>query len=830
MSRGVKVDNIKNNAMIRHYFKIAVRNLGRQKILSFINIAGLSIGLACFSLFLLYAVNEFSFDRFHKNAKNIYQLYRWTEAMNGQPAESDVYMPSPLGPALKQDFPDVVDYVRFYDGWRQTFIKVDGAVSLMRVSYCDPSIFSVFTFPVKYGSPKHALDNLQNVVITDNKAKELFGTDNAVGRTIEIKVDENFVPFTVTAVMQNVPANSSIQFELLGNFRYMETTKNAARGVNNWYRSAYITYVQLNPGSGLVSDVNRLAAFRRKYYPTEEEELKKRGLTWKAGDHPIRFGLQRLELAHTNTKIYGGMVEQVNPKTIWILLSIAAGVLVIACINFTTLAIGRSARRAREVGVRKVIGGGRSQMVLQFLAEAVILSVLSAILGVLLAKSLLPYFNSLSGRELHFSFALYPEMIWMLIGLTLVVGLLAGSYPALILSGFKPVEVLKSKIKVGGSNFFTKSLVTTQFSLSIALIICTMIILRQTKYMSSKNPGFNKENIVVVDASSTNAKQNYPLFNHAIVSRPDILGVASADLGLGADEGWSRSGFEYNGTHKDVYEYFIDHDYIKVLGMQLVAGRNFDPGIAADTVSSVIVNETMVKDFGWTLKNAVGQVLKGYYESAPPEKMPVVIGVVKDFHFRPFKEKLMPQMFHQFSDYAPYKFFVRIKPGDPAPALSAMQKAWKSVVPDLPFRYNFLDESLDNFYKSERRWSGIIGWAGGISVFLACLGLFGLAALAVVNRTKEIGIRKVLGASLPGIVQLISQDFLKLVIVAIVIATPFAWYFMNKWLQDFAYRITIGWWVFIAAGSLAIIIAFLTISLQAIRAAVANPVKALRSE
>jgi putative ABC transport system permease protein len=816
--------------MIKHYFKIAVRTLGRQKVLSFINIAGLSIGLACFSLFLLYAVNEFNFDRFHKNAKNIYQLYRWTEPMNGQQAEGDVYLPSPLGPALKQDFPDVVDYVRFYDGWRQTFIKVDGAVKLMRVSYCDPSIFSVFTFPVKYGSPKHALDNLYNVVITDDKAKELFGTDNVVGRAIEIKVDEDFVPFTVTAVMQNVPANSSIHFELLANFRYMETTKNATRGVNNWNRSSYITYVQLNPGSGLVSDVNRLAAFRRKYYPTEEEELKKRGLSWKAGEHPIRFGLQPLESGHTNTKIYGGMVEQVNPKTIWILLSIAAGVLVIACINFTTLAIGRSARRAKEVGVRKVIGGERRQLITQFLAEAIILSILSAGVGLLLAKLLLPYFNHLSARELHFSFALYPEMIWMLVGLTLVVGLLAGSYPALILSGFRPLEVLKSKIKVSGSNFFTKALVTTQFTLSIALIICTMIILKQTRYMSSKNPGFNKENVVVVDAGSTKTKEIYPLFKHAIASRPDILGVASAELGLGADEGWSRSGFEYNGTHKDVFEYFIDQDYIKVLGMQLIAGRSFDPGIAADTISSVIVNETMVRDFGWTLDNAVGQVLKGYYENAPLEKMPVVIGVIRDFHFRPFKEKLMPQMFHQFSDYAAYKFFVRIKAGDPLPALSAMQKAWKSVEADLPFRYEFLDESLDNFYKSERRWNSIIGWAGGISVFLACLGLFGLAALAVVNRTKEIGIRKVLGASLLGIVQLISKDFLKLVIIAIIIATPLAWYFMHKWLQDFAYRISIGWWVFIAAGSLAIIIAFVTIGFQAIKAGVANPVKALRME
>ncbi|HWN88383.1 MAG TPA: ABC transporter permease [Chitinophagaceae bacterium] len=812
--------------MLKHYFKIAVRNLGRQKILSFINVSGLSIGLACFSLFLLYAVNEFSFDRFHGNANNIYRVYRWTDAMEGQEAQGDVYMPSPLGPAMKADLPEVANYVRMYDGWRGSFIKVDGNVRTMRVSYADPSIFSVFSFPLKYGISQSALKDLQNMVVTKQKAKELFGTDNVVGRTIEVKIDDDFVPFTITAVTENIPANSSIQFELLGNFSYLETTQGARRGVNNWNRSSYITYVQLNAGSGLPGDVQKLGSFRHKYYPDEEKELKDAGYKWEGNKFPVRFGLQPLKAGHTDTKIFGGPVEQVNPKTIWILLSIAAGVLLIACINFTTLAIGRSARRAKEVGVRKVIGSERKHLIIQFLAEAILLSVLSLLIALLLVKILLPYFNQLSGRELQFSFSLYPEMSWMLTGLTLLVGLLAGSYPALILSSFRPIEVLKSKIRVSGSNIFTKSLVTVQFVLSIGLIICTMVILQQTKFMSGKNPGFNKENIVVVDASDTKTKEIYPLFKQALVSRTDIAGIASAELSLGEGTGWSRSGFEYNGTHKDVFEYFIDPEYIPLMGMKIIAGRNFDPKITDDTVTSVIVNEAMVKDMGWTMENAVGQQIKGYMET----KTPVVIGVVKNFNYRPFKEEVKPQMFHQFADYAPYKFFVRVKAGNPAPALAAMQKAWKTVVADLPFKYNFLDESLDNFYKSERKWSNIIGWAGGISVFLACLGLFGLAALAAINRTKEIGIRKVLGASLPGIVKLLSKDFLKLVVLALIIAAPLAWYFMNKWLQDFAYRISIGWWVFIAAGSLAIIVAFVTIGFQAIKAGVANPVKSLRTE
>jgi putative ABC transport system permease protein len=812
--------------MIKHYFKIALRNLSRQKMLSLINILGLSVGLACFSLFLLYALNEFSFDRFHKNADNIYRVYRWSEAMNGQEASGDVYMPSPLGAAMKADLPEVADFVRLSEGWGQSFVKVDGVVRRMNVSYADPSFFSMFTFPLKYGTAKEALKALQNIVITKAKAKELFGTDNVVGRTIEIKIDESFVPFAVGAVAQNIPANSSIQFELLGNFNYLETTSSGKRGVDNWHRSAYQTYVQLDPGGGLVNDVQKLAAFRHKYYPDEENELKKSGFTWKGTAPPVRFGLQPLKAGHTDTRIWGGSVEQVNPKTIWILLSIAAGVLLIACINFTTLAIGRSARRAKEVGVRKVIGGERRQLVVQFLSEAVVLSILSSILGLLLAKLLLPYFNNLSGRELQFSFALYPEMIWMLAGLTLLVGLVVGSYPAVILSGFKSIEALKSRIKVSGSNFFTKTLVTVQFALSIGLIISTMIILQQTKYMSSKNPGFNKDNILVVDASDTKSKEIFPLFRQALASRTDIAGIASAELGLGEGTGWSRSGFEYKGAHKDVFEYYIDPDYIPLMGMKIIAGRNFDPKITDDTATSIIVNEAMVKDFGWTVENAVGQQIPGYMET----KTPVVIGVVKDFNYRPFKEKVLPQMFHQFADYAPFKFFIRLKPGNPSAALTAMQKTWSSIVTDLPFKYSFLDESLNNFYKTERKWSNIIGWAGAISVFLACLGLFGLAALAAINRTKEIGIRKVLGASLTGIVKLLSKDFLKLVAIALIIAAPVAWYFMNKWLQDFAYRISIGWWIFIAAGSLALVIAFITIAFQAVKAGIANPVKSLRTE
>lgn len=367
--------------MIKHYFKIALRNLGRQKILSFINISGLSIGLACFTLFLLYAVNEFNFDRFHSNAKDIYRMYRWSEPMIGEDASGDVYMPSPLGPSLKQDFPDIDNYTRLREGWGESFIRAENKVLRMHVSYADPQFFEMFSFPLLYGDKKNALNELQNIVVTKDIAKEVFGTYNVVGRTIEIKVEDAFVPFTVTAIAENIPANSSIQFQWMGNFNYMETTKSGKRGINNWNRSAYFTFVQLRPGSGLANDVAKLGTFRRKYYPNEEAELKASGYKWEGATPPVRFGFQPLQAMHTDTKIYGGSVENVNPKTIWILLSIAAGLLLIACINFTTLSIGRSARRAKEVGVRKVIGGNRKLLAFQFLSEAVLLSMLSAMIG-----------------------------------------------------------------------------------------------------------------------------------------------------------------------------------------------------------------------------------------------------------------------------------------------------------------------------------------------------------------------------------------------------------------------------------------------------------------
>ena len=806
--------------MFRNYFKTAWRNLIKQKSLAFINVFGLSVGIACFSLFTLYAINEFNYDKFHENKANICRVYNQSTGKDASPASGFSYQPMPLGPALKTDFPDVENYVRFKENFTQSFVKVGSSVAREDLSYADPSFFEVFSFKLRSGSPATALKDLHSVVLTEGTAKELFGRTDPVGKTIEIKTDDEFLPFTITAVAENPPSNSSIQYKMLANFNFLATMRNGEKRSHNWSQYSYQTYVQLKPGSRLPSETNTLTAFRKKYYPND----------YTAKDAtPNQYGFQPLTAIHTNPGISGGSVSPVDPKTIWILLGIAAGILLIACINFTTLAIGRSAGRSTEVGIRKVMGGNKSSLIRQFMVEAWLLAIISTVLGLSIAIALLPFFNDLSGKGLHFSLIQFPQLSWILLATIAIVSFLSGIYPALVLSGFKPVEALKTKIKLGGANFFTKSLVTVQFALSAALIISTVIILQQLHFLHSKNPGFNKENVVVVDAEGVNDTRSlYALFKQRLTSNREIIGTASAELGLGGDEGWSQTGFNYNGQNKIVYEYFIDPDYLRVLGLQLREGRNFEPGAPKDTVTSVIINETMMHNLGLTMQNVLGQRLRGYYDDVNDIRTPVVIGVVKDFNYLGLNAKIDPQMFHQFSSYRPFKFFVRIQPGEPSKAIAAIQTAWKTVAPDYPLKYAFLDENLDRFYKSEARWSSIVGWAGGISIFLACLGLLGLSTLAVINRTKEISIRKVLGAPVVSIVNLLAKDFLRLVAVAFVIATPLAWYFMNRWLQDYANRIAITWWVFAATGAVMLTIALVTISFQAIRAAFASPTASLR--
>jgi len=810
--------------MLRHYFRIAARNLARQKVLTFINVAGLSLGIACFMLILQFTTNELSFDKFHSKASRIYRVTTRYTRDDGQDM-GNAGLNVALGPAMKKAFPDVEEAVRV-SVEDKMFMRGNSGVAKVNMVFADPGFFGVFSFPFVAGDPRQALTDPYSVVITRSRARQLFGSEDAVGKILSIKTDSVFRPFTVSAVAEELPLNSSVSFDVLGNYQYLEKTdSDRVRSSANW-NSTYgdQTFVLLRPGSRLAQQGEALARFRREHFPDEGKEFRK------AKKIKARYVLQPLAAVHTDTTV-GGAENTVDVRNIWILAGIAAGILLIASINFTTLAIARSAGRAREVGVRKVFGGIRRQLIGQFLTESMLLCAFSAIIGCGLAVVLLPWFGKLAGSSLAFSWSQLPQLAGMLMVLVFIVGVLAGFYPALVLSAFNTIEVLKAKIRLGGSNWFTRSLVTFQFVLSIGLIIATVVMIRQIGYMRSKDLGLIKENTVMIHTDAINAGLAYPVFRQELAGSPEVIGITASSMGLGEGQGFMGRAYDFNGKRQPVIEYPVDENFLPVMGMRLVAGRNFDRAIAADTAGNILVNETLVHDnLGLASQQAIGQQLTTAIRPGQIPEHKTIIGVVKDFNFERLNKKVRPQLFVMPVNFNPSVLYIHLRGGDPGPVLAKMASAWRRMNPDIPFDYSFLDEQLDRFYKSEARWGNIIACAGGISIFLACMGLFGLAALSAANRLKEVGIRRVLGASTANLIALLTGGFLRLVAIASVIATPIAWMIMNRWLRDFAYRIDISLWIFAVTAFAAVLIAFATIGIQAWRAARINPVENLRVE
>jgi putative ABC transport system permease protein len=816
--------------MFKSYLKIAIRNLQKQKGFAFVNIFGLAAGIACFSLLILFVTNELSFDRFHRNAANIYRLYTVWDPSLMDAGNTMLYTDysnfanQPIGTAMKQDLPDVEDVVRLRLPWGESLVRSENKVIRAEVGFTDGSLFSVFDFPLKSGTKAGALKGMNDIVLTESRAKQLFGnSDNVVGKAVDIQLGTKYFPFIVSGVANDPPANSTIRFDVLASYSFVRALRADAFDIgSNWHPTVDQTFLLLKPGSKLAERPEGLDRFLRSYSPLST--MGDLGKTWKKAKMPVTLKLQPLRSIHTGTWFHGWSFidyEKIDPATIWILLGIAGGILLIACINFTTLAVGRSTTRSKEVGLRKVVGAEKRQIVFQFLTEAVLLSILSAMLGLWLAFVGLPWFNQLAGRNLHFSFGGFPFVLLLIGGVALAAGILAGSYPALVLARFNPVEVLKSKIRLGGSNFFTKSLVTFQFALSIVLIVCTIIILQQTSYMINKSPGFDKENVVTIDAGQIDPGKLFPVFKQALLRRPEILGVTSAAAGMGA--GKDLLGYSDKGFSADIN--VIDTGYISVMGMHLLAGNNLMPAMINDSSQPILINETTTRALGWEVGNAVGKTIKGFQGGTA-----VVMGVVRNFNYRPLGEPVRNQIFVTNTDKGFVNFYVRLRPGDPSQSLALIEKTWNSLAPGVPLKYSFLDEDINEYYHSEKNWSRIVAWAGGICVFLACLGLLGLAALAAANRTKEIGIRKVLGASEAAVVLLVAKDFILLVAVAFLIASPVAWMLMHRWLADYANRIGISWLVFVAVGLFTALLAMAAISHQAIRAAMTNPATALKSE
>jgi putative ABC transport system permease protein len=825
--------------MIKNYFTTAWRNMIRNKTSSFINVSGLSIGIACVLMIVIYIQNELSYDKFHKDADRIFQV-----TLKGNMGGQEFWAgntPPPVGKALVSNFPEIESYTRFFKA-RDMVARYTPNNSTEKffteknIIAVDSNFLEFFGFKMLEGDPATVLLKPGSVVITADIAKKYFGNENAIGKTIVM--NENKKPFTVTGLLENIPSQSSLQFDFLMPVADFPAVKQFSW---SWVWQQMISYVKLRSNVKTdVASVHELeakfpamvrvqaaSAFRRIGKPFDEF-IKSGG----------RWDLHLLPLTDVHLRSAGIGIPWLshisNIKYIYIFGSIALFIIILACVNFMNLSTARSAKRAKEVGIRKVTGSTRGQLVRQFLAEAFLYSIISSLIAVILVAVLLKSFSDITGESINLNIAFTTSVWFVLIVLTILIGLLAGSYPAFYLTSFNPVTVLTGKIlsRSGkGALFIRNGLVIFQFTISTILIISTLVVFKQLNFFRNTNMGLDKENVLVV-SNSNRLGSSEESFRQTISQLPGVSNASIANsIPTGNLFGDSyipdQNGEEQVAKDINLASFIIDYDFVPTLKIQVLQGRNFSKDFS-DSLS-VILNEEAAKQIGW--KNPIGQRIQ--YPGGNNEWY-TVIGVAKDFNVQSLQTAMIPfALFHTSSksyDLGTTFMMVRMKPGDISNTLSKIESKWKTFVPGEPFDYNFLDASFEALYRSEQRMGSIFSIFTGLSLFIACLGLFGLSAYIAERRIKEIGVRKVLGASVPSVVTLLSKDFLKLTLIAAVIAFPIAWWWMNKWLQDFAYRININWTIFLVAGLCTLLVALLTVSFQAIKAAIANPVKSLRTE
>ncbi len=788
--------------MLQHYFKIMFRNLWKSKMYSTINIAGLALGLTCCMLIVMYNNDEVSFDKFHKS---INQLHRVVAVMNdGKETRNLGITNSPVGPAFKEEVPGIKAFVRVQGDYN--IIKKGNEVFGQSTTKVDTNFFSVFSFPLIAGNAATVFKDPNAVVITDEMALKYFGTTDAVGKTLQVKYRDAFEQKLVTGIAKKAPQNSSINFDVLLPF----TDKS-----NEWFGFYLSTYLLLDENANTASVAAR---FDNVFLERAKDELKeiKEKFNFKGSVH---FGLQPFSDVHLDT-VYGpeGVNKSSKPVYSYVLSGIAIFILLIACINFINLQLASSIQRSKEIGVRKVMGGERSQLIKQFLGESFLLSFFSFVIAVGLVLLVLPVFNELANKQLSFAMLLSARLMGAYIALFLITGLVAGFYPALVLSGFNPLQTIYNRQKFTSKNYLTKGLVVFQFSLATFLIITTVMVYRQFNFLTHTNPGYNDENIVMLDAGRGVAQKDFDLLKSQLSANPYIKMVAGSD-GHGNITSGKIDGKEMEFAYKR-----MDENYLAALQIPLVKGRNLLAGFPGDSTQSVVVNESFVKTAGWD--NPLGKQVDFFWDN----RKVTVVGVVKDYHFESLQKKIMPQLFVADPGYRVGQVIVKIDPANVATALNFIAATFKKVFPFQPYSYKFMDEQNRLNYQEEAKWKQIISFAAFLSIFISCIGLFGLSILSTEKRTKEIGIRKVLGASVQSVVTLLSSNFLQLVLIAFVISIPFAWYANSKWLQNFPYRVNLSWQAFLISGFCMLLLAIATISFQSIRAALMNPVKSIKSE
>ena len=799
--------------MFKNYLKIAWRNLIKNKGYSIINIGGLAIGMACFLMIALFINNELSYDTYHEKGDNIYRVvhHGGSEDLN----DRWIWGNAPVGPALKADFSEVIEKVQF-SGRSDVLLEYNkNSFQESNCFYVDATVFDVFSWPLISGNPDTALEAPYSIVLTESTAKKYFGNEDPMGKTVDGvggRADDGL--YTVTGVMKDVPSNSHFSFDVLLSMSSFYQTRPSI--FDSWGYVDFYTYFLVDDNFNVADFQAKMPSFLKSRLPEESK------------DYYYNISFEPLKDTYLKSKAarQPGITGSLN--NIYIFAIIGLFILIIASINFMNLATARSMERAKEVGVRKVIGADKKGLVYQFMGESLIMVFLSAGIGLLIVAICLPWMGNITGKEFSLDNIINTKTLLLYFGTALITGLLSGSYPAFVLSNFKPISVLKGLVSSSpqGVNL-RKVLVIFQFSLSIALIASTVIVYYQLGFMLNKNLGFDNEQQLVIDFNwDGQVLDNIETVKNELKSLPEVTSVASSRTVPGSHfpaAGTEIESFEGSMEHFEPFLYEIDFDFIPHYEIEVVAGRPYSREFVSDSLSAMIVNEAAVKSFGYSdPADIIGKKFQQWGREG------TIVGVVKDFNYMSLHEKVAP-LSMRYSQYGRY-ISLKVKTSDMQQAISSIEGKWTELAPHRPFLYSFLNDSFNEQYQADFRFKKLFTLFSFLAILIACLGLFGLATYSAMLRTKEIGIRKVLGAEVTSIVALLSKDFIKLVLISILIATPFAWYAMNKWLNVYAYKIDISWWVFALAGLMAVSVAILTVSYHAIRSARANPIKSLRTE
>lgn len=814
-----------NTIMLGNYFKVATRNMAKRKLYSFINAIGLSIGIAFCVLIYLYIEDERSFDQFHENKDYIYRLneasYNTWAAQKGEDVmRKTAYLPLPLGTAMKAEIPEVKYMTRFNAGGQAIF-RYGEKVFTEDIAYVEADFFKMFTFPAIAGSPDRFFMDKHEVVLTPEIVTKYFGKDDPIGKVITLDI-QGEKQFTVTGVVEAPPANSSFEFKILVP---LENKPWYERNLEQWGNYGYPTFIQLHEKA-------TLAQLQQKSDTLVQQKMGKQLEEWRKdanipAEYPVfQLTFTNLSDIHLDTEVSWHRVS--DPKYSWILGGIAMLIILIASINYISLALTTSASRKIEVGIRKVVGAHKRQLISQFGLESLVLAFVSLLFGLGLATLFLPAFNEFTGKGISLVNANLFQLIGVTVGLTAVVGLVAGSYPALFLSGFLPATVLKggftSKLKAG----FTRPLVVFQFFLSASMIICSVIMYRQMEFIATRDLGFDKEQVLVVPTQAGWNEEADKVVEQFRIRTETELGIMHvAGTSSSFNQGWSQYGYKIKDENKAAFVYRVDPAYADLLNLQFVAGRNFDERIASDS-TAVVINEALARDMGW--ENPLEEHLNWREDSVGLGAK--VIGVLKDYHFLSLERTIDPMFLSMDKENTGYltTMLVKLSPGDTPDKLDRVKQVWTELYPDKPFDYTFLDQDVENQYQAYTRWMKITALSTGFAIFIACLGLFGLAGINAVNRTKEIGIRKVMGAELSNIFMMLNKQYVWLAIIAFSLAAPVSWYVMTKWLGSFKYAITMSWELFAVSMFAGLILALFTVSYHAIKAALINPAETLKYE